>query len=146
MGEIKFRAFWKEAGIIVEVDTLRPSGGIEFFVEVSSGNSKWKELQVLDEPTQYILLQYTGLKDKNGREIYKGDMFKDNDSDRIIWCNQCLGWQVGWERDGKVLCHNCEGDYSLSECVKDGVMSDVLGEVIGNVYENPALIDTTNKN
>ena len=70
---------------------------------------------------RYEVMQYTGLKDKNGKEIYEGDIVK--------YCKD-----------------NCKVDYLFSGFYihKQGVeeLYDVkeMCEVIGNIYENPELI------
>ena len=79
-----------------------------------------------------ILLQYTGLKDKNRIEIYEGDIVKysafneqkelQNYINPIFWEQNFASFSVG----------NEHSFWALSTC------EDV--EVIGNIYENPELL------
>jgi hypothetical protein len=73
-----------------------------------------------------ILMQYTGLKDKNGKEIYEQDILRFNHLLlRIVWSG--TGFNIaGW---GNLL----------SEYVLTG-QHDM--EVVGNTYENPELETT----
>jgi len=95
---------------------------------------------------QPILMQYTGLKDKNGKEIYEGDIVQDKVNNCIwryvIQSISFMGnnlfaiciWRNFTVIDGVTIM----GDYS----VKDGnwnYLSSTL-EVIGNIYENPELL------
>lgn len=128
--EIKFRAFWKDAKMMVNVESLRPNGGIEFFVEVQSGDKKWDEHQVLDEIDQYDLMQYTGLKDKNGKEIYEGDIVKAKSY------GQEIIFKIEWIGMTGCGCHNGYG-YSIPDENND----PYEWEVVGNIYENPELIN-----
>lgn len=82
------------------------------------------------------VMQFTGFKDKSGREIYEGDL--DSDYNVVSWCDKRNGWAMKvWNQPTKeiVLCHcyNCEGDYELADDIDDI-------EIIGNIYENPELL------
>ena len=77
-------------------------------------------------PDRFILMQYTGLKDKNGKEIFEGDIVRKNRKNGIIeWNNDIAGYV--W-RDSKV---------SVTALLKNTYKNC---KVIGNIYENPELI------
>lgn len=80
-----------------------------------------------------ILMQYTGLKDKNGIEIYEGDIIKVNDNDGVIFEVAGVIASIIFERGAfRFECY--EG---FKKVLDDG---DCL-EVIGNIYENPDLLN-----
>lgn len=69
-----------------------------------------------------ILMQSTGLKDKNGKEIYEGDVILG--CSKVVWKEELSGFGIS---DGKY----CLADYKYSDNFK----------VIGNIYENPNLLE-----
>ena len=88
------------------------------------------------------LMQYTGLKDKNGKEIYEGDVL-EYDGEKVE-CEKCGNkqlyysshklYEIKWNEE---LCEfDCENDEnSMSSCIWQTEM-----EIIGNIYENPELL------
>jgi uncharacterized phage protein (TIGR01671 family) len=80
-----------------------------------------------------VWMQYTGLKDKNGKEIYEGDViifkvdFPDQDFDNGV---------VRWSDRGY---WTAQKETDLEQLLYDE-LTELQGEVIGNIYENPELI------
>ena len=89
---------------------------------------------IRNESDRYILSQYTGLKDKNGKEIYEGDIVKYYDSYQM-W----LLASVIYEDGCFSIKHPSWDDDIL---LRDFVGEEMEGiEVIGNIYENPELLE-----
>lgn len=75
-----------------------------------------------------ILMQYTGLKDKNGKEIYEGDIVVG-----YFNCKKIIGW-IFYGSDATFFIQR-EGLYGIGlNNVED------WAEIIGNIYENPELL------
>ena len=121
MREIKFRAWDK-----VRNEFL--SAG-EVLIAVKAGrNPKHNPqyLDVLESPDlfrdRFVLMQFTGLKDKNGKEIYEGDILGDGIVVEVQF------------HDGKFVGVQSNKKYSLGDCCGN------YGRILGNIYENPELV------
>lgn len=80
----------------------------------------WSPSIVPDTRTtaKLTFMQFTGLHDKNGNEIYEGDIFgwMGGYIEKVFWDDEISGWNI---------------DKSASQ----------TGEVIGNIYDNPELLE-----
>ena len=78
---------------------------------------------------KFSVMQYTGLLDKNGKEIYEGDIIKFDDTNiGFIDCEEWTEFFVRWI--GEPDCTDYARDfYRIGRA-----------EVIGNVHENPELL------
>jgi hypothetical protein len=79
------------------------------------------------------LMQFTGLRDKTGKEIWEGDILGGIYQSPIKWCDKCKQFQLTSEVFG---CMACLGDVHWSEIVADETV-----EVIGNIHDNPELLE-----
>jgi len=136
MREIKFRAWDKKEkamvyDVIVKGIWKSKIDPFTWFVEVIKDFDEFDE-PIYFNPYDVELMQYTGLKDKNGKEIYEGDVVecvscKEKDRKyKVTWCDKFLGF---------VLEHKKE-KYQIS------IFNDF--KVIGNIYENPELLEEEN--
>lgn len=131
MREIKFRANrFGIIGKVLEINFSTSEKGFDFLLEDKNGNTIREWGKNLD------LMQFTGLHDKHGKEIYEGDIVKSPDT----LANDQYISQVVWEslRAGFYL--PSMGGSGLANISIHGFQSDEL-EVIGNVYENPELLE-----
>lgn len=86
---------------------------------------------MVDEET---IGQYTGLKDKNDKEIYEGDIL------RVIWGGNEFACLVGWNYGIGAWCISI-GDTHLGVEPLGGWLSDGQFEVIGNIHDNKELLN-----
>jgi uncharacterized phage protein (TIGR01671 family) len=135
--EIKFRGWLTKLKMMFSAEematdqlTLLTTGQ---FINVSGAHTWESQIHPVDK---FIPLQYTGLKDKNGKEIYEGDIIAVDLEDvdklenmEVKWCEDCCGFTFGTK------------DNSASPNFYG--KSNYCAEIIGNIYENPELSEAS---
>lgn len=92
-----------------------------------------------DDNPQFKIMQFTGLKDKNGKEIYEGDIVRRDGTEEIgyiFFCENCARFEFQIKVNG-----DFENGWSSMDMPM--IDNDVDGdnyEVIGNIYESNNLI------
>ena len=87
--------------------------------------------------------EYTGLKDKDGKEIYCGDIVElhtaANDKAKDVKDNHCGLYEIYWDRKYKLKEIKPNWFFKVvdNDCASFNIM-----KVVGNVFENPELLKT----
>ncbi len=124
MREIKFRA-WnpqsKEMHLPNEYNLL-----YRWFIPSKECTEYWESASAF-KPVPIILMQYTGLKDKNGKEIFEGDIVENMNGDnrQILYTHNSFEMRLlngNREKSGTIWWHSVE--------------------IIGNIHENKELLDS----
>ena len=127
MKTIKFRVWDKEISKMYKDDNVITtfSGELEE-VYVRRNNT-------VDELIDYKLMQYIGMKDESGKELYEGDIVKRIDRTPVarMYGQEVIG-TIGFMKGSFVL-NTPEGDYLMNNNRLSNLCSY---EKIGNIYEN----------
>ena len=117
MRQIKFRAWDKLQSKFVE----------PIFNEFVDVNDQF-------EDEDFIFLQFTGLLDKNGVEIYEGDILATNNGEQysVKWSDEFFKFKISCRPKG----------FSHVQSMSMASQVSRLAEVIGNIHENPELINS----
>ncbi|MBZ1352629.1 YopX family protein [Streptococcus sp. LPB0406] len=152
----KFRAY--DGGSLnrmYQPDEVMVGGGNIWIIDEDSDANEW----IMNNDIH--LMQSTGLKDKNGKEIFEGDILKFNDE----WNEYCHEGYVDGSVEGvnyvevvkgeacfefgktrypesSLFIHMEDEHLSFAELVND---KDFEFEIIGNIYENPELLEVTHE-
>jgi uncharacterized phage protein (TIGR01671 family) len=140
--EIKFRAWDNENKCFFRDTNKAYENVIEQLFISPAGDINLRKMDGMYHestfPGRFVLQQYTGLKDRHGAEMFEGDIVKGNH------INFPIDWKdVAREIVGAVVYK--PGMYRVVGKTKTSVLTDAglhLGyEVIGNIYENPELLE-----
>lgn len=127
MREIKFRAWVKEKKAIFEVILIDyVTKKVTYIVERTGHLLNIRH----DKFNDVELMQYTGLKDKDNKEIYEGDILFESFGEKyykVIFENG--GFRAEFKGDFE------EYSFDLIDVVAQGC------EIVGNIYENPELTE-----
>lgn len=126
MREHKFRAYdKKEKRWLHNYETL---GGCSIFGETILLGAWMSEVRL--EDLNYVeVTQFTGLRDKHGKEIYEGDILKCGENIVV----------VSWHDNFGSFCVSKSG-WMYSHFFGEGINAKEC-EILGNIYENPELLD-----
>ena len=139
--EIEFRVWLKEYQKMIQVIDLDfdyQQVGIDDFTSREYGTYLFINFRNIE------LMQYIGLRDKNGVKIFEGDILKYPDNDDPY----CMG-VVEYGHFNCSCCHAVFGfttvnnkGYEIDMLVANENNCTPLYEVIGNIYENPELLES----
>jgi uncharacterized phage protein (TIGR01671 family) len=148
MREIKFRAWYKgypypldpndldsheKPQMVYDVQNIYDGSGVDSVLLMGCGS-----FGSLLEDDEFELMQYTGLKDKNGKEIFENDILEHEGWKYIIkWDDKGTGFYLF---DPKSDC-TIYDEWGCEDHLNMTVVNQ--GYVIGNTYENPELLEET---
>ena len=135
MKKLKFRAWDKSDKVMLYEGIDYPTENLNY---TYSFLKKQLVLQLQGENSiyeGYELMQYSGLKDENGSEIYEGDILKDacNNLYIVTFIRGCFYLKTKYEKDGEWL-------EWLPMCEITQLAEPENFYRIGNIYENPELL------
>ena len=134
MREIGYRAWLKEEKkIIYPKLILNDFGSV---VEVAYNNIDISSDELIEHRLlieDVVLEQFTGLRDKNGKKIYEGDLVKE-----VIYGRTSVIWEVRWHQEECCFeLHRIRGAYYGDSLLGDNIQY----EVIGDIHRNPELLE-----
>jgi len=134
--EIKFRA-WTGERMVFPCEVSLCGGAINRTFEDGYVETCPPPEGTIDD---YELMQFTGLKDKNGVEIYFGDILatSNDNPDFDLWAKEDMGCTVVLENKHELGVSF--SDWGMDCYEKDSIYYKDFVEVIGNVHEHPELL------
>lgn len=134
--EIKFRCWDKDHKKMIYFD------GENYYLNIPTidpdGYKGWVGMEIKETglsssflySSQDVLMQYTGLKDKNGKDVFEGDVVKTR------FGNGLIKWS---DRGGSFVWKVVGGETYIVDGFRDASNNNEV-EVIGNIHESPELL------
>lgn len=148
--EIKFRVWNEDLKKMAHFDdahilTDSPSTELRWSLYGWKSNKPYNEPCYTNDLDTYepVVMQYTGLKDKNGVEIYEGDIIGTWEGEELGWEAYRVDW---WEENARYFLCNLDDKYMGEADFCDDPFEWHKLEVIGNIYENPELLEKHDTN
>ena len=140
----KFRAWDKEEKEMFLPETENNSDS--FFTGIEDGKLLCQDLEDENPNERYVLMQYTGLKDRKGVEVFKGDIVKVHKFTQELGENMgvCEGEKefiakIEFSMYGGIYLEAGENNSGALWEYENGFHEESI-EVIGNIYENQELL------
>ena len=141
--EIKFRAWDNETNKYFEPTYQSYMGSLEELTIALSGRLQKRTCRgVADESMfhgRYVVEQFTGLKDANGKEIYENDIIKYFGANKRAKIKTTYGI-VFYDSE-----HGCFNSRIQNEEHNKGGIGPLNDLIVGNVHENPELLEADNE-
>ena len=130
MREIKFRVWNTMTGHMWQLQRMNFKNGQLLYEGSNMPTPK-------ENKSNHIIMQYTGLKDKNNKEIYEGDIIEGGYENPLGEGFVSKKYVIEYDNEkggfmGRLQKHSPYGDTWIQF---------IIGEVIGNIYENPELLE-----
>jgi uncharacterized phage protein (TIGR01671 family) len=130
--EIKFRV-WNVSKSFYETDDTQWDGFIDQYGLVFRRETGTSEVHQIKDQKDFVVEQYTGLKDADGKEIYEGDILENWSGNRDV---------VTFSRGAFMVCAIHECRVKLPRMTLSQTPLSHM-KVIGNIHENPELLNRT---
>jgi len=156
MREIKFRAWIIQSEELGDKEIMLDDVSIMcdgWILDRFADNGGYIEGNLIsrDKGDKFVLMQYTGLKDRDDKEIYEGDIltfegnmtadnsfgvepngyiYNETNIHAVVWNDELAGWEPKFAE---------EEEWKYKRDTR-GLMCGGDCEVVGNIYENPDLL------
>ena len=149
--EIKFRAWDNTAQMMLSSDDIALAlqlNGDVLPLDLFASSEGMLSLRRSPKNERYTLMQFTGLKDKNDKEIYEGDIVFNANKHPFTLVNQdprtyVVEWREGKYNEENTWLQNTPGFIfrKLDKRYMELIFNQSQIEIVGNIYENPELLN-----
>ena len=130
----KFRAWHNELGRMMSISDMWFN--VDSLGEIGLNDAVMNDY-ITVSPDEIKLMQSTGLKDKNGKEIFEGDIITNGPDVMCMKRHNTLGFYVEQKGEVQLVADGMD----LEEFEEDAKEIADSIEILGNIYENPELLE-----